>query len=150
VLHRVSHDMAFHRNLGSWLLSISKNDSLGSNRSWVVTTLPPWKKLILELFWGIIRHCTRERFGVPCMYCLMRITTGVPFCVTTSSILGTQKERGCSSRILGCDDFLFFGVSIFFLGTFPRLYFLSLSWISGNENFRRFLPSGGLSNLLGR
>ena len=36
VLHRVSHDLAFHRNLGCWLLSLSKNNLLGGDGSRVI------------------------------------------------------------------------------------------------------------------
>jgi len=37
VFHRAAHDMDFRRNLGDWLLSLSKNDRLGCDGSQVVT-----------------------------------------------------------------------------------------------------------------
>jgi len=44
VFHRATHDIEFYRNLGDWILSLSKNDLLGCNESQVITTLPTLKK----------------------------------------------------------------------------------------------------------
>ena len=36
MFHRAAHDMDFYRNLGDWILSLSKNDHVGCEGSRVV------------------------------------------------------------------------------------------------------------------